>query len=117
VYELIKGEVEQVNADLTADGTLGASQIARFLILHKELDADDGELTRTGKLRRGFIAARYGPLVEAMYVGKASASLDVEVTFEDGRKGHIAGDLAIVDAKTFPVSMPRAAGSQGTGTP
>ena len=108
-YELIKGEIEQVNAELAADGTLGASQITRFLILHKELDADDGELTRTRKVRRGFIAEQYGVLVDALYAGQTHARVDVAVTFEDGRKGRIAGDLAIAEARTFPVAMRRAA--------
>ena len=72
-------------------------------------DADDGELTRTRKVRRGFIAERYGPLVEAMYNGDKDARIDVEVTFEDGRKGRITGDLAIADVKTFPILTDRAA--------
>ncbi|MES2050662.1 MAG: AMP-binding protein, partial [Pseudomonadota bacterium] len=67
VYQLIKECVEKVNADLSADTLLAGSQVSRFLVLHKELDADDGELTRTNKVRRGFIADKYLPLVDALY--------------------------------------------------
>ena len=66
---------------------MAASQIRRFLILHKELDADDGELTRTQKVRRSFIAERYGPLIDALYNGSERCHIKTEVTFEDGRKG------------------------------
>ena len=71
-------------------GTAGA-QIKRFLILHKELDADDGEMTRTQKVRRGFVAERYAPLINALYDGSTEADISTEVTFEDGRKGMLAG--------------------------
>ena len=104
VYDIVKGHVEQVNRDLANDPKLGNTQIHRFLILHKELDPDDGELTRTRKVRRRIIAERYGTLIEALYSGKDSIHAEVEVTFEDGRKGKIAGDLKIVDAATFPVA-------------
>ena len=70
---------------------MAGAQIKRFLILHKELDADDGELTRTQKVRRGFIAERYAPLIEALYDGSSEADIATEVTFEDGRKGTICG--------------------------
>ena len=76
---------------------MAGAQIRRFLILSKALEADDGELTRTNKVRRGFIAERYKPLVEALYDGSRSAHIKVEVTFEDGRKGVIQGDIAIRD--------------------
>ena len=72
---------------------MAASQIKRFLILHKELDADDGELTRTQKVRRRFIAERYAPLIKALYDGSKEADISTEVTFEDGRKGMIEGDV------------------------
>ena len=74
VYELVRDCVEKVNADLAADEMLAGSQISRFLVLHKELDADDGELTRTRKVRRGFIAESYQVLVDALYGGKASST-------------------------------------------
>jgi long-chain acyl-CoA synthetase len=97
VYDLIQGEIEQVNRDLAADPRMAGAQIRRFLILHKALEADDGELTRTNKVRRGFIAERYKALVDALYDGSTSAHIKVDVTFEDGRKGRIEGDVAIRD--------------------
>ena len=69
VYDLIQSEIEQVNRDLAAEPRMAGAQIRRFLILHKELDADDGELTRTRKVRRGFIGERYEVLVDALYGG------------------------------------------------
>jgi long-chain acyl-CoA synthetase len=102
VYELIRECVEKVNADLAADQMLAGSQISRFLILHKELDADDGELTRTRKVRRGFIAERYQVLVDALYGGKTHQYIETPVKFEDGRSGMVAADLKIVDTKVFP---------------
>jgi long-chain acyl-CoA synthetase len=83
--------------------TAGA-QIKRFLILHKELDADDGELTRTQKVRRGFIAERYEPLVRALYDGSAEADISTQVTFEDGRKGVISARVKIGEATREPVA-------------
>jgi long-chain acyl-CoA synthetase len=83
---------------------MAAAQIKRFLILHKELDADDGELTRTQKVRRGFIADRYAPLATALYDGSSSADISTEVTFEDGRKGVIKAHVAIRDMETYPVT-------------
>ena len=99
---LIRECVERVNRDLAADPVLCNAQIHRFLILHKELDADDGELTRTQKVRRSFIADRYAPFVAALYDGSKQASISTEVTFEDGRKGTISARLKIRDAKTIP---------------
>jgi long-chain acyl-CoA synthetase len=86
VYELIRECVEQANAELAHDAMLSDSQVHRFLILHKELDPDDDELTRTRKVRRGFIAEKYGVLIDALYSGKASQFIETEVKFEDGRK-------------------------------
>ena len=102
VYELVRDCIEKVNADLAADELLAGSQIHRFLILHKELDADDGELTRTRKVKRGFIGQRYQPLVDALYGGKSSQYIETQVSFEDGRKGVVSADLKIVDVKVFP---------------
>ncbi len=101
VYGLIKDCVEQVNADLSRDAMLSGSQVSRFLVLHKELDADDGELTRTNKVRRGFIAEKYKPLVDALYGGKTEQYIETQVKFEDGRTGSINANLKIVDVKTF----------------
>jgi long-chain acyl-CoA synthetase len=101
VYALIQDCVEQVNADLAADKLLAGSQISRFLVLHKELDADDGELTRTNKVRRGFIADKYQPLVDALYAGKTEQFIETVVKFEDGRTGQVSATLKLSDAKTF----------------
>jgi long-chain acyl-CoA synthetase len=101
VYGLIKDCVEQVNADLARDDKLSGSQISRFLILHKELDADDGELTRTNKVRRGFIGDKYQPLIDALYGGKKEQFIETVVKFEDGRTGKVSATLMIEDAKTF----------------
>ncbi|MED5622163.1 AMP-dependent synthetase/ligase [Ideonella sp. BN130291] len=102
VVELIRDCVQKVNADLAADDKLAGSQISRFLILHKELDADDGELTRTRKVRRGHIAEKYQVLIEALYGGKAEQYIETQVRFEDGRTGMVAATLRIVDTTTFP---------------
>ncbi|TFZ03588.1 AMP-dependent synthetase/ligase [Ramlibacter humi] len=102
VYELVRDCVEKVNADLAADDKLAGSQISRFLVLHKELDADDGELTRTNKVRRGYIAEKYQVLVDALYGGRTEQYVETQVKFEDGRTGKVAATLKIVDAKTFP---------------
>jgi len=101
VYQLMKECVEKVNADLAADALLAGSQISRFLVLHKELDADDGELTRTNKVRRGFIADKYSPLIDALYGGLAQQFIETTVKFEDGRSGSVSATLAIGDARTF----------------
>jgi long-chain acyl-CoA synthetase len=108
VYELVRDCIEKVNADLAADDKLAGSQISRFLVLHKELDADDGELTRTRKVRRGFIGERYDVLVDALYSGKNEQYIETAVKFEDGRSGMVAATLKIADVKTFP-AMKRAA--------
>ncbi len=103
VYVLIQDCIERVNADLAVDSMLAGSQVHRFLILHKELDADDGELTRTRKVRRGFIAERYLVLVDALYAGRSHQHIETAVKFEDGRSGVVAADLKISDAKVFAV--------------
>ena len=102
VLELVRDCVEKVNADLAADERLAGSQVSRFLVLHKELDADDGELTRTRKVRRGFIADKYAVLVDALYGGKSEQYIETAVKFEDGRSGKVAATLRIVDAKVLP---------------
>jgi long-chain acyl-CoA synthetase len=101
VIELIRDCVEKVNADLARDDKLAGSQISRFLVLHKELDADDGEMTRTRKVKRGYINDKYQVLVDAMYSGKAEQFLETAVRFEDGRTGKVSATLKIVDTKTF----------------
>lgn len=102
VLALVKDCVEKVNADLAADPMLAGSQISRFLVLHKELDADDGELTRTRKVRRGTIGEKYQVLVDALYGGKTEQFIETAVRFEDGRTGSVAATLKIIDARTFP---------------
>ena len=102
VYQLICECVEKANAELSHDAMLCDSQVHRFLILHKELDPDDDELTRTRKVRRGFIAEKYQVLIDALYSGKASQFIETQVKFEDGRSGKVSADLRIMEAKTFP---------------
>ncbi len=102
VYEMVREHVDEVNRSLAQEPQLAGSQIRRFLILHKELDADDGELTRTQKVRRRFIAERYAPLVAALYDGSESCRVATSVTFEDGRKGVIEGDVRIADLRPYP---------------
>jgi len=104
VYELIRECVQKVNRDLSGDAALGGSQIRRFLILHKELDADDGELTRTRKVRRGYIAEKYRALVDAFYSGETHCFIETQMRFEDGRTGIVSADLRIVEAKTYSVA-------------
>ena len=103
VGQLVLECVEQVNAELVHDGMLADSQVHRFLVLHKELDPDDDELTRTRKVRRGFVSEKYAVLIEALYSGKASQYIETQVKFEDGRTGMVAADLKVYEAKTFPV--------------
>ncbi len=102
VYQLICECVEKANAELSHDAMLCDSQVHRFLILHKELDPDDDELTRTRKVRRGFIAEKYQVLIDALYSGKSSQFIETQVKFEDGRSGKVSADLRIMEAKTFP---------------
>jgi long-chain acyl-CoA synthetase len=107
VYDMIASHIEEVNRSLAEEGVMAGAQIKRFLVLHKELDADDGELTRTQKLRRRTIMERYAPLVEALYGGASEADIVTAVTFEDGRTGTIAARVAIREARTFPASSAR----------
>jgi long-chain acyl-CoA synthetase len=109
VYRLIGECVQQVNAELAREGPLSASQIHRFIILHKELDPDDEELTRTRKVRRNFIAEKYGVLIDALYSDKNVQHIETLVKFEDGRSGMVAADLRIEEAKIFPMATARQA--------
>ena len=99
VYQLIADCVRKVNQDLARDSRLANSQIRRFLILHKELDADDGELTRTRKVRRSFVGDRYHNLVDALYSDQQNCHVKTEVIFEDGRTGMLEADLRIFDVE------------------
>ena len=103
VYALIKECVEEANADVARDEQLSGLQLHRFLILHKELDPDDGELTRTRKVRRNFIVEKYGVLIDALFEGKPSQYIETEVRYEDGRIGKISADLKIESAKVVAV--------------
>jgi long-chain acyl-CoA synthetase len=110
VYDLVRECVEQVNADLAGEPEVAASQIHRFLILHKELDADDGELTRTRKVRRNYIGEKYLDLVSALYDGRTSVHVNAQVRYEDGRTGTYSADLKVRDARTFaPAAAKQAA--------
>jgi long-chain acyl-CoA synthetase len=104
VYDLIGAEVDKVNATLPP-----AQRITRFLLLYKELDADDGELTRTRKVRRGVIDRRYRELIEALYSGQSTVAVETEVTFEDGRTGMIKAEMAIRDAAPATIPVQEAA--------
>ncbi len=106
---MMKGHVEEVNRSVAEDPMLSGCQIHRFLILHKELDADDGEMTRTRKVRRKVIEEKYHDLIAALYDGRTSIHTETEVTYEDGRKGAIRATLRIEDAATHGASAQRMA--------
>jgi long-chain acyl-CoA synthetase len=103
VYDLLASNVAEVNRSLAEEKVMAGAQVRRFLILHKELDADDGEVTRTQKVRRSFVAERYAPLINALYDGSHEADISTEVTFEDGRKGTLSARVKIRDVPVVPV--------------
>ena len=109
VRALVRECVEKVNAELAREAAVSASQVHRFLVLHKELDPDDDELTRTRKVRRGFVADKYQVLIDALYEGREVQHIETQVKFEDGRTGMVAADLRIESAKTFPAATGKAA--------
>ena len=102
VHDMLAQHIAEVIRSLAAEKVMAGAQIRRFLVLHKELDPDDGELTRTQKVRRSLVAERYAPLVTALYDGSAEANIATEVTFEDGRRGTIAARLKIRDMQAAP---------------
>jgi long-chain acyl-CoA synthetase len=102
VYAMIERRVDAINHSLSREPIMAGAQIRRFLILPKELDADDGELTRTQKVRRRFIADRYAPLIDGLFSNASEASIAAEITYEDGRKGKLVGSLRIVDMAPYP---------------
>jgi len=104
VYKMIEARIDELNKGLSQDAQMAGVQIKRFGVLHKELDADDGELTRTLKVRRSFVAERYKTLIDAIYSGAHDCHISTEVTFEDGRKGSIEGHVKIVDMKVYPAA-------------
>jgi long-chain acyl-CoA synthetase len=99
VYDLVRHEVNRVNRSLVAEGDLAGTQIRKFLLLHKELDADDQEITRTRKVRRGFVAEKYAPLIEGLYGGVDHVNVEAQVTYEDGRVGLMRADIRIAEAE------------------
>ena len=101
VLEMIQSHVEEVNASVAQDPMLSGCQIHRFLVLHKELDADDGEMTRTRKVRRNIVEAKFADLIAALYDGSARISTETEVSYEDGRKGVLKATLDLCDARVF----------------
>ncbi len=101
VYKMMREHVDATNRRLAKEPMMAGAQVHRFLVLHKELDADDGELTRTLKVRRSFIADRYGDLIEALYDGSKERFVETEVIFEDGRKGKISATVIIADAEVY----------------
>ena len=108
VYEMIARNVDETNRRLSKEPMMAGAQIKRFLILHKELDADDGELTRTQKVRRAFVNERYRELIAAFYDGSTEKYVETEVTYEDGRKGKIRATVRIADARVHGSPSPRA---------
>lgn len=109
VYAMVQSHIEEVNHAIAQDEMLSGCQIHRFLILHKELDADDGELTRTRKVRRAVIGEKYHDLVDALYDGSSEIHTETEVTYEDGRKGRISATLEIRDPAVVSETQPKAA--------
>ena len=109
VYDLIADCIKQVNQDVAQDKQLEGLQIHRFLILHKELDPDDDELTRTRKVRRNFIAEKYKVLIDALFEGKTSQFIETQVKYEDGRIGKISADLRIAPVPVFTTSSSKEA--------
>ncbi len=106
VLDTIQAHVEEVNASVAEDPMLAGCQLHRFVVLHKQLDADDGELTRTQKVRRRIIEEKFSDLIDALYDGSETVYTETEVTYEDGRKGSITATLHIRDAATrTPVKM------------
>ncbi|MYG26812.1 MAG: long-chain fatty acid--CoA ligase, partial [Boseongicola sp. SB0677_bin_26] len=103
VLAMMEAHVAEVNESLAADEMLAGCQVHRFLVLHKELDADDGELTRTRKVRRRIIEEKFGDLIASLYGRESEVSTTTEVTYEDGRKGSISATLEIRDARVLPV--------------
>ncbi len=103
VLDTIQGHIEEVNKSLSTDEMLSGCQVHRFLILHKELDADDGEITRTRKVRRKIVAEKFADLIGALYDGSDKISTETEVTYEDGRKGSIKATLDVRSAKVFEI--------------
>ncbi|MDF1802266.1 AMP-binding protein [Thalassovita sp.] len=109
VLDAIKEHVEEVNRSVAQDEMLSGCQVHRFLVLHKELDADDGEMTRTRKVRRRIVEEKFDDLIAALYDGKDEIFTNTEVTYEDGRKGSISATLKLMDAAIAPTKAHKVA--------
>ncbi len=109
VLEMINSHINEVNEIVAGDEMLASCQIHRFVILHKELDADDGEMTRTRKVRRAVVGEKFGDIVDALYDGSPAVFTETEVTYEDGRKGKISANLQVCDASVKPVASQKVA--------
>jgi len=103
VLATLQAHVEEVNASVAEDPMLSGCQVHRFVVLHKQLDADDGELTRTLKVRRRIIEEKFADIIAALYDGSPNISTETEVTYEDGRKGSIKATLEVRDAHVFDI--------------
>ena len=112
VLETIQKHVEEVNASVAQDAILSGCQIHRFLVLHKELDADDGEMTRTRKVRRNIIADKFADLIGGLYDGAAQVYTETAVAYEDGRKGVLKATLELRDAQVFDTSAAQRAAAE-----
>jgi long-chain acyl-CoA synthetase len=99
VARLIVGEIAKINATLPE-----ATRFRRMVLLNKELDADDAEITRTRKVRRGFVAEKYAPVIQALYAGDREAQLTVDITFEDGRKSKLTSTMLVYDIEAAHAS-------------
>ncbi len=109
VLETICARVDEVNQLVAVEHVLSGCQVHRFVVLHKELDADDGEITRTRKVRRRIVEEKYKDLITALYDGSDEVFTTTEVTYEDGRKGAISATLKIVEAAIEPLPMNKVA--------
>ena len=109
MLETIQSHVEEVNRSVADDPMLSGCQIHRFLVLHKELDADDGEMTRTRKVRRAYVEDKFSDLVDALYAGQPQVKTTTEVTYEDGRKGSISATLELRDAAVVSATAQKVA--------
>lgn len=109
VLQSIAGHVSAVNTSVAEDPMLSGCQVHRFVVLHKELDADDGEMTRTRKVRRRIVEEKFADIIAALYDGSEQISTTTEVTYEDGRKGSISATLSIGDAEVVPVAVQKVA--------
>ncbi|TYB77551.1 AMP-binding protein [Maritimibacter fusiformis] len=112
VLDMVQAHVEEANRSIAEDTMLSRCQVHRFLILHKELDADDGEMTRTRKVRRNIVEQKFADLIDALYSDKSEQYTETEVTYEDGRKGKIKATLQIRDAAVVDTASAKGMAAQ-----